>query len=420
MQTYRVPFGRTSQQLELPDEFQVSWIDPAEISAETPPADVVQQALDNPLESFRWEDVRNARTVAIAINDNTRPVAQHLIIPSLLSKLEEQGFSPENIHFFIANGTHIPLQPDAFSQILPEYIYQRYTIHSHSSDDKPQLTYLGETPAGTPVWVNTAFHNSDLKIVVGNIEPHHFAGFSGGMKTAAIGLAGRETITANHAMLLEAGSKAGIFEGNPLREDIEQIGQMMQVHLALNVVMNARKEFLKAYFGEPLAVMAAGIPMSCKVSQTTVDGLFDVVISSPGGHPKDINFYQAQKGITHAAGIVRQGGAIVLCAACPEGAGSMSYERFMDGISSHDAVLEKFKREGFQVGPHKAIQVALIARRAQILLVSSLPDSLVEKLLLRPAASLQAALAGLNLSPSAKIAILPHATNTIPQVVSQP
>lgn len=419
MQTFRIPYGTASQTLVLPDNLQVTWIDPADVYAQSSPDELINHALDNPMGGFSWEAAQGTKTVAIAINDNTRPVNHRLILPPLLKKLEDSGIHSEDICFYIANGTHVPLQPDSYSQILPDEMIQKYAIVSHDADDKSTLTFLGTTPANTPVWVNRAFYQSELKIVVGNIEPHHFAGFSGGVKTAAIGLAGRETITANHAMLLEADAKAGIYDGNPLRGDIEQIGKRLGVHLALNIIMNARKEFVAVFFGEPEAVMKAGIPVSRRVSQTMVDGLFDLVITSPGGHPKDINFYQAQKGITHAASIVRAGGTIILCAACPEGTGSKSYEYFMEGVETYTAVLDKYRQQGFQVGPHKAIQVALIGQRAQICLFSEMPEDLVKKLLLKPVDNLQKAVSALNLPDHSRVAILPHATNTIPLVVAQ-
>jgi nickel-dependent lactate racemase len=283
------------------------------------------------------------------------------------------------------------------------------------------LVSLGVTPRGTHIIASRALMEADLRVVVGNIEPHHFAGFSGGYKTAAIGLAGRQTITENHAMLIEPGSGIAVFDGNPLRQDIEEIGQAMGIHVALNAVLNGEKKIVQAVCGSPRAVMQAGISISQAVCQVQMhqpgkDPIekYDLVIASAGGAPKDINFYQAQKALTHATLFVRRGGVIILAAACEEGVGSRGYVEFMRGVRSNAQVFELFRELGFRVGPHKAFQVARISDHAKI------PPAEVENLLMTPAPQLDDALrlAIQDLSDGAsrpvRAAILPRATNTIP------
>jgi nickel-dependent lactate racemase len=283
------------------------------------------------------------------------------------------------------------------------------------------LFYCGETARGTPVWVNRLYQEADVKILVGNIEPHHFAGFSGGYKTSAIGLTGRQTINTNHAMLVEPGSKIAEVARNPLRLDIEDIGGLIGGEVfALNVVLNGEKKIVQAVFGHPTAVLNAGVALSRKICQIPATGKYDLVIASVGGAPKDINFYQSQKALTHASLFTRDGGVIILAAACPEGSGSAAYEEFMRGISSTDEVFEKFRTTGFRVGPHKAFQVARDAARVKIILLSTIPARTVSDLLMTPAATLPEALqtAFAHLSPALpqdlRIAVLPRATNTIP------
>jgi nickel-dependent lactate racemase len=279
---------------------------------------------------------------------------------------------------------------------------------------------LGVTSRGSVVWVNRFFYEAELKIVVGNIEPHHFAGFSGGYKTAAIGMGGRETINHNHAMLIEPYSRIAEFERNPLRQDIEEMGEQIVVQFALNVVMNNDKKIVAAVSGSPRAVIRAGIPISQHVCQTPVQGKYDLVIASVGGAPKDINFYQSEKAATHASLFTRDGGVIVLVAACPEGSGSQGYEQFMADVSSVQEVFDKFKRVGFRVGPHKAFQVARHLARVNLVLLSEITPELVRHLLMTPAQSMEDALAqsiqllGMEPGQALRVAVLPHATNTIP------
>jgi len=255
-------------------------------------------------------------------------------------------------------------------------------------------------------------------MVVGNLEPHQFMGFSGGVKSAAIGLAGRATINHNHAMMMSAAARLGSYEDNPARQDVEEIGRRMRVDFALNAVLNGDKRIVDVLAGDPLAVMRAGIPKVRAICQIPVRQPFDLTIASPGGHPKDINVYQAQKALAHAALITRPGGTILLVAACPEGTGSQSYEAWIMGhaLESHQAVIDAFAREEFRVGPHKAYQIARDAARARVLLVSEMPPDFVRRLLLEPVESLDAAirLALRDLPPGASIAVLPAANATIP------
>jgi nickel-dependent lactate racemase len=361
-----------------------------------------------------------AKTVAIAINDKTRPVPHEHLLPPLLDALHAAGVPVEAVTFFIATGTHLPLSPDEYNRILPEEIYRKYQVISHNCDNEANLVELGTTTRGTPILANRRFIESDLRIVVGNIEPHHFAGFSGGFKTAAIGLTGRKSINHNHAMLVDPEARIAVFDRNPLRQDIEEIGSAMRVQFALNAILNSEKKIVRAISGSPDAVLRAGIPISQEICQVKAGRKYDLVIASVGGAPKDINFYQSQKALTHASLFTRDNGVIILVAECPEGSGSAAYEAFMEGVSTPQEVFEKFQRLGFRVGPHKSFQVARDAARVKIILVSRIPSQLVSRLLMTPAENLEQAfhLAAGHLSPTpsglTNIAVLPRATNTIP------
>jgi lactate racemase len=419
--TIHVPFGSETQNLDLPQGITADLIDPADVPACTDPFAEVKRAIDQPLGLSQMEAWDGKRIVGIAINDKTRPVPhEHLLLP-LLEYLSAFGYLPSAIRFYIATGTHAPMPPDEFGLILPDVILGKFQVQSHDCDDRNGLVDLGTTSRGTPVLVSRAFYEADVKIMVGNIEPHHFAGFSGGVKTAAIGLAGRETINANHAMLLNPKAAIGEFADNPLRQDIEEIGQKIHIQFALNAVLNGQKQIVQAFFGAPEAVMSAGIPVSQQVAQTSVSAKYDLVITSPGGHPKDINFYQAQKALTYASQITKDGGTIILVAACPEGSGSESYVEFMEGLDSYEAVFQKFHQEGFRVGPHKAIQVALIGSRVRVIVVSNMPAEWVHRWLMIPAPDLQSAyqLAKVYQPGDIRIAVMPHAINTIPVISNE-
>jgi lactate racemase len=416
MTQYSLPYGTGQLSFELPAGLSVDLFSPIDVPPAPNPIQEVENALAHPLGDFDFLNFQSAKSVAIAINDKTRPVPHGQLLPPLLEKLSGMGIPDDAIRFIVATGTHPPLQAEEFSAILPDTILRRYAVESHNSEQADLLTLIGYTQNATPIWINRHFFSADLKIVIGNIEPHHFMGFSGGVKSAAIGLAGRQTITTNHAMLVHPDARTGNYSNNPMRQDIEEMGDKIGVHLAVNAILNSHKLIVRVVAGHPRAVMQAGVPLSEEICQVKVPTKYDLVIASPGGHPKDINFYQSQKGLTHASLIAKDGSTIILAAACPEAVGSPSYEDWMQGVSSHADVFQRFQKEGFQVGPHKAFQVAKIASRINLILVSTMPPELVNRLLIEDATDLQAAInsAVQHLPHGAKIAILPNAVGTIP------
>jgi nickel-dependent lactate racemase len=413
---FSVPYGQSSLTFHLPDELQVEVIEPPLVVATDHPLGTVEAALDSPVGSVRLSDLPKARSAAVAINDKTRPVPHEHLLPPLLRRLEALGLPPHAIRLLIATGAHPSMPPTEFARVVPAEVLVRYPILCHDADDKVNLVQLGTTSRGTPVWINRRFREADLRLVVGNIEPHQFQGFSGGVKSAAIGLAGRETIDHNHALMVHPGAQLGRYVDNPARQDVEEIGRVVDVHFALNAVLNARKKIVYAVAGEPGAVMEAAIPLCHQVSQVPVAAPFDLVIASAGGHPKDLNLYQAQKVLAHAALVTRDGGTVLVVAACPEGTGSRGYEAWMQGVHSHEDVFARFERETFRVGPHKALLISRDAARVRTFLVSEMAADLVRSLLLTPANSIDGALqlALPDLQADARVAIMPRASSTIP------
>jgi nickel-dependent lactate racemase len=417
MVEFRIPYGRTQLTVRLDDSYHTELLAPARVEPLADTVQAVRDALSRPVGGVRLTDFARARSVAIAISDKTRPVPHAILLPPLLQALDNLGILPGAITLIVATGLHAPMQEAEFADILPADILARYRVISHNVAATEELVSFGKTRLGTPVQVNRQFAQADLRLVVGNLEPHQFMGFSGGVKTAAIGLGGRDTVNQNHALMLDPRSVLARYEDNPARMDVEEIGQIIGIHFALNAVINESKQIVRVLAGEPRAVMREGIPLVLEIYQVAATAPFDLLIASPGGHPKDINLYQAQKALGHAARVTRPGGLIILVAACPEGTGSRSYEDWVTGMGSHEDVLERFQREGFRIGPHKAFQIARDAVGRCVLIVTQMAPELVEKLLLRYCASLNEALAfGLKHLPrGARIGIMPWANATIPE-----
>ncbi len=416
MNKFSLPYGKSHLEINIDSRFYTERILPNPTKPLGNPELAIKNALNNPFGYVRLNDFLSASSVGIAINDKTRPVPHPNPVISLLNHLESLGFEQKSIKLFIGSGTHKPMAKDEFENILPKSIVENYEIIAHNCDDSPMVD-LGKTKFNTPIKINRDFHSCELKIAVGNIEPHHFMGFSGGVKTAAIGLAGRETITANHAMLIHDMAQSGIYHRNPLRQEIEEIGEKIKIDFCLGSILDEDKHILQIYFGPPNLVMLEAIPFIRNIFGAEVSAPFDLVIASPGGYPKDINFYQAEKGLTHAARITKDGGCVILLADCTEGSGSIAYEEYISKAGSNLEIIDQFNSGFFEIGPHKAFQIAREAERINIVLVSEVPSEQVKlwKLTPGPPHKLDQLMRNWTstLPPDARIAILPAASRTM-------
>ncbi len=386
-------------------------------------ADLIKNAFNNPLFSENKPNLLDFsnQSIAIAINDQTRPLPHNVMLPFLIDYFVSKGAKTSKISFYIATGTHRRLTESELATVLPGKLAKDYAHHCHDCDDTANLAFLGNTSRHTPVYANRAFHQSGLKIVVGSIEPHHFMGFSGGMKTAAIGLTGHETIQKNHSMLPDPFARMCFFTRNPMRMDVEEIGCMIGVDYAFNVILNDEKQIVNAFWGDPYRVMEMGIPCTlnaCQLDVAEADCRYDLVIASAGGYPKDINLYQAQKAITNACLFSKSGGVIILAAGCRDGAGNTGFVEYMRDKTSWENVLSDFPVRPFEIGPHKAYLLALQAKDHHIILVSHMPDEEVRRCLLTPARDIQEALgmASEFLPKNHRTAVLPFATHSIPKM----
>ncbi len=422
MRKFTLPYGRSEWDIEIDSRFMVDEICPFKTKPIKDAKLAIQRAIENPRSKHTLKEFIDEDCVGIAINDQTRLVPYPNPVLVLLHYLENLGFPRQSIKLFIGSGTHKPMSRDDYGLILPESIMNNYEIIPHDCDNS-LMKDLGKTSYGTPIKINHEYYSCKLKLTVGNIEPHHFMGFSGGVKTAAIGLASRETITANHAMLTDVQAISGTYHRNPLRRDIEEIGQKIKIHFTLGSILEENKRILGVFFGDPQAVMEAAIPEVRSIFGVKVPVRYDLVIASPGGYPKDINFYQAEKGLTHAARITRDDGNVILLAKCPDGSGNTAFEDYITRAESYASIINEFKQGFFRIGPHKAFQIAREAQRVHITLVSDLPGNVVEKWKLTPGKPEEINQLidqyTADLSKDAHIAIMPAATRTMTEIINE-
>jgi nickel-dependent lactate racemase len=373
---------------------------PAEEQAE------VRRALTEPIGSPRLGELAaRASSAVIVVSDVTRPCPSYKFLPALLKEL--RPVPPEATTIVFALGGHRPQTAAERRTLVGEHVAASgVRLLDLDRDDCVQV---GTTSRGTPLIVFRPYLEADLRVCSGNIDYHYFAGFSGGAKAVVPGICTYETIRANHGMMLDPSARAGVIEGNPVREDIDEAGGIVGVEFLFNVVLDEERRILRAFAGDYLAAHRAGVAFYDARCDRRIDEAVDVVVASPGGAPKDMNLYQAQKTLDNVAGAVRDGGVIVLVARCPEGTGNQVFERWMrDAVSPHDLV-RRIRRD-FVLGGHKAAAIGALLERVQLFLVSDMPDDLVRAVHMMPfddvGAAVAAALA--RCGAGARVLVVPH------------
>lgn len=363
---------------------------------------------------------RPSDTVAIVIADITRPSPSERLVPWIMAEL---AHVPRE-QFVIVNGTgsHRANTPDELRRMLGAEVADTVRVVNHNAFDDATLAHLGRTSYGGEIWVNRDYLAADVKIVTGFIEPHFFAGFSGGPKGIVPGLAGIKTIMHLHnaQMIGDPRSTWARLEGNPVQGEIREAVAMCPPDFMMNVALNTRREITALWAGHYLAAHEVGCQFVAQHATRAVEGLFDIVITTNSGYPLDQNLYQAVKGMSAAARIVRPGGAIIAAAECRDGLPSHgNYKDLLQMRASAEELLAMIEAPGFALYDQwQAQSQALVQRRAQVFLRSSLDPASVRAAMLMPIDDLAATLAELlaRYGPGARVAVLPEGPQTVPFV----
>jgi len=407
-----LPFGQRKLKMVLDDENQqVVLLEP-----NRPPYDLVRLALAAPIGSpHLHEIVRPGYSVTIVTSDITRPCPTHLLLPPLLEELAKGGVRDEDIQVVFALGSHRSHTDEEKTKILGPEMSQRLKC---LDSDPSQTVYVGTTSRGTRIEAFAPVVEADIRIALGNVEPHYFAGYSGGAKALVPGACSLESIQGNHAMMVNVNATVGVLDGNPVREDIEEGANLIGLDFILNVIVDAEHNITVAAAGHPVEAHRWLCQVLDYQRKVAIDQLADIVIVSAGGFPKDINLYQAQKALDNAAAAVRPGGAIIWVAECPDGLGNPIFEEWLVGSSADDIMARIQKR--FVLGGHKAAAIARILKRASVILVSTLPPDLVRDCGLSPQTNLESALGAatdiVGLNPV--ITIMPVGSAVVPTTTS--
>ena len=410
-------FGKTTMEVDVGTELL------GVIQAKPlPPAtgDLIQKALAAPIGSPPLEElVKPGARVAIITSDITRPFPSQRVLPAILEKLEAAGVKPADISIVFALGIHREHTATEMEQLVGAAVYARYRCLDSDPND---CLLFGHTSRGTPVEITRVVAEADLRLSLGNIEYHYFAGYSGGVKGLMPGVASREAIANNHSLMVLPLAKAGELQENPVRQDLEEALELCSLDFIFNVVLNETKEIIAAVCGHPIAAHRAGCSILDSIYRVPIHQRADIVIASQGGAPKDLNLYQTQKALDNAVQAVKPGGIVILVGSCAEGFGD---ETFAQWLASTRKPLELIQRisQDFQLGGHKAAAIAMALEQAQVYLVSELPDACLPYVesYMQPFAGLEAALQAARAAKGCQVSIwaMPHGGSTLPYVVNE-
>jgi len=406
-------YGKEKIGLSVPDQNLLAVLTPNRVEYDLTGEAEVRRSLKNPIGAPRLsETVRPGQRVVIVTSDITRPVPSYKILPAILEELAGAGVEDRDITVVFALGSHRAHSEEDKKYLVGEAVYNRVRC---IDSDETDCVHMGETPRGTPVDIFRPVAQADVRICVGNIEYHYFAGYSGGAKAIMPGVATRAAIQSNHSRMVEAAACSGRIAGNPVREDIEDVAKLCPIDFIVNVVLNEKKEIIRCVSGHFIQAHRAGCEFLDRLYKTEIPRPADIVIVSPGGFPKDINMYQAQKALDNAKHAVRDGGCIIWLASCREGLGGSTFEQWMTGHEKAGDMIEHIGRE-FQLGGHKAAAIAMVLARARIFLVSDMDPDFVRSVHLEPFPSAEAALseAFRAQGQEASVIAMPYGGSTLP------
>jgi len=414
-----LPYGKSEICVRIPTRNFLGSIEPAEKPSVSDARAEIERALREPIGSKPLSDiVKPEHKVAIVVDDATRPAPSDLMVPPLLDELNVAGVKEENVAVIFGCGTHRAVTREEAVRLLGEDVLNRVKVISHDCRAE-DLVYLGKTGKhGTKVYLNRVFAEADVKILTGDVCFHYYAGYGGGRKSVLPALAGEATIKHNHAMLLHPEAKTGVLEGNPVHEDMVEAAKLAKIDFIVNVVINSEGEIVKAFAGDLEQAFYEGVKLVDEMYRVQVDRKADIVVVSPGGHPADVNLFQAYKGVDNALGVVKRGGVIILVAECPEGHGNQVFYDWMVKFKDLKAVEREIKRR-FVLGGHKAYYLIKALRKTQIILVSSMPDYYATNVFkLKTARAVNDALnEALSIAgKKAKVWAMPYGNFTLPEV----
>jgi nickel-dependent lactate racemase len=422
-----IPYLDTVFPLEFPDSYLLVVAEPNEYKVAGTPDELLRAALEKPFgfelkSPSLGEFLRGGTKLLIIVNDATRPTPTAAILRELLPSIEKAGLGTEDFTLLIATGAHRSPSEEEYKQILGEfYASLRPRCICHDARKEDDMADLGSTRNGTPMLLNKRLFEADRIIVTGSVEPHYFAGFTGGRKVFLPGIASYKTIEANHKQALSPKARSLALDGNPVHEDMMDAFALIKAPVfSIMTVLDKDQNIAAATAGNLIASFEAAVEIARKIFCVSIPVKADIVVSV-AKFPMDIDLYQSQKAIDNGAAALKDGGVLILVSSCREGIGDEAYAKLLAQASSPQDALERI-RAGYKLGYHKAAKMAEVASRATITAVTELSEERLKSMFIGSAASPQNALdealsrlrsRGIS---EPKILILPDGCVTVPDL----
>lgn len=418
----RLAFGKTGLEVELEDDLDITIIEPSHVPGIPYERSRIRESLIAPIESPALASfAESGDRVGIVLSDITRPSPGQILLPIILEAISH--VRKENIVLFIALGTHRPNTSAELKLMLGNRITEHYQIIQNNAFDLSEHISLGTSSFGHEIWLNRELLDCDVRILTGSIEPHFFAGFSGGGKAIMPGMAGQPTVLANHnaEMIDDPRSTWGMTEGNPIWEEIHEVATSIERNFLVNVTLNRDRQITGIFSGDLLAAHEEGCQFVRNTAMAVVPEPFDIVITSNSGYPLDLNLYQSVKGMSAAAQIVRDGGNIIIATDCWDGIPEHgSYGKILRDTGSPDRVLAEIRASPSVMQDQWQAQIqALIQKRADVFVCTKhLSEREIESCLLLYSPKIETTLAMLldEYGDDARICVLPEGPQTIPYI----
>ncbi len=426
---YSVPYSEGELTFQLPAGFrEATVVHHTAVGSLGNVSSSIRSALGDPLGSPPLRDLaRPGDRVCIVVTDTTRPCPDHLLVPALLEELAAAGVEKGNITLLVGVGMHRPTTEEEKRQKLGKGVAEEYDVQDSDPLDTEKLADLGLTSGGIPAVVSRVASEADLLIATGVVEPHLYAGYSGGRKTVAIGAGGERTIELTHApqMLDQPGTRLGRIEGNPFHQAIVEVARRAGLRFILNVVLDSTGGMVSVGAGEPEATFETLVERARGLCEVVVSQQYDVVIGGVG-YPKDVNLYQASRAPTYLffapRPVVKKGGTMIIPARCQEGIGQGLGERrfheLMRSARDPEEIVETARREGYPAGGQRAFVVAKVLQECEVVVVGSEQPGLVEEAKMLPVADMSEAFQFVERKhgKDAEVLVVPDALHVVPVI----
>ncbi|MBW1998497.1 MAG: nickel-dependent lactate racemase [Deltaproteobacteria bacterium] len=426
---FSIPYGKTQIEFELPDDMHGVVAEPRPVKPLASVRDSIEEALNHPVNSPPIEELaKPGHRICIVFTDITRHSPDRLFIPALLRRLESAGVRDRDIVLLCGIGMHRASTTEEKITKLGKEVVDRFRVVDNEPQNPAALMDLGESEEGIPLSVNRIAYETDLLIATGIVEPHQYAGYSGGRKTLAIGAAGEAMIEYTHGpgMVDHPGTRLGMTEGNPFHQAITLAARRAGLRFIINAVQDGSGRPVSVMAGEPEATFEALVGVAREFYEVPVPRQYDVAVAGVGS-PKDDNLYQASRAASYLffapTPVVREGGVIIIPAPTPEGVGhGVGERRFLEKMKQAQdlpSFLDRMRREGYPPGAQRAYVMAKVLEKNTVVIVGSQTPDVVRRLQMVPARDMQEAFsmaARMMGRKDLEVLIIPNALLTLPIV----